>query len=76
MLVKKGFGGSRGWDAYALAEDAELSVRIYSKNYLLPVVASSVTWEQEPEKLNVDKAKDKMDAGNLYLISKIIKDKK
>ena len=78
MLVKrKVLEEVGGWDAYALAEDAELSVRIYSKNYLLPVVASSVTWEQEPEKLNVwIRQRTRWMQGNLYLISKIIKDKK
>lgn len=40
-----------GWDEQALTEDAELSIRIYQAGYQIQFVPSSVTWEQEPERL-------------------------
>ena len=42
-----------GYDPYAIAEDAELTLRITQKGYLLPIVPESVTWEQEPEHLKI-----------------------
>ncbi|BAL81629.1 glycosyltransferase [Caldisericum exile] len=61
-----------GWDNYALAEDAELTARIYAKGYLIPVVDDSITYEQEPESFKVFfKQRTRWLIGNLYLISKI-----
>ncbi len=40
-----------GWDASALTEDAELTLRIYEAGYSIAFVPTSVTWEQEPENL-------------------------
>lgn len=77
MLVRRDvLNEINGWDPYALAEDAELSMRIYAKGYLLPTVTDSVTWEQEPENLKVwIRQRTRWMQGNLYLISKVIKDK-
>ncbi|MGB9680340.1 MAG: glycosyltransferase family 2 protein [Thermoanaerobacteraceae bacterium] len=77
MLVRRNvLNEINGWDPYALAEDAELSMRIYAKDYLLPIVTDSVTWEQEPENLKVwIRQRTRWMQGNLYLISKVIKDK-
>ncbi|HHY79231.1 MAG TPA: glycosyltransferase family 2 protein [Thermoanaerobacter sp.] len=77
MLVRRDvLNEINGWDPYALAEDAELSMRIYAKGYLLPIVTDSITWEQEPENLRVwIRQKTRWMQGNLYLISKVIKDK-
>lgn len=65
-----------GWDPYALAEDAELSLRIYAAHYLLPIVPDSVTWEQEPEVLRVwIRQRTRWMQGNLYLIAKVLSEK-
>lgn len=60
-----------GYDVYALAEDAELTVRITAAGYLLPVVPHSRTWEQEPENLKTFlKQRTRWLTGNLYLLEK------
>ncbi len=42
-----------GWDPKAIAEDTEISFRIYELGYKIKFVPYSVTWEQEPENLKV-----------------------
>lgn len=60
-----------GYDPYALAEDAELTVRITAMGKLLPVVHHSRTWEQEPEKINIFiRQRTRWLTGNLYLLEK------
>ncbi|MBU9674512.1 glycosyltransferase [Planococcus sp. CP5-4] len=64
-----------GYDVNALAEDAELTVRLHTKGYLLPVVPESKTWEQEPEKLTTFiKQRTRWLTGNIYLLEKSFKD--
>ncbi|QNK89171.1 glycosyltransferase family 2 protein [Sporosarcina sp. resist] len=64
-----------GYDVYALAEDAELTVRLTASGYLLPVVPDSRTWEQEPERLSVFiKQRTRWLTGNIYLLEKSIHD--
>lgn len=64
-----------GYDVYALAEDAELTVRLTAAGYLLPVVPSSWTWEQEPEKVGTFiKQRTRWLTGNIYLLEKSIYD--
>lgn len=61
------------YDVYALAEDAELTLRITRAGGLLPVVPESVTWEQEPEKLDVlIRQRTRWLQGNLYVIEKML----
>lgn len=38
-----------GWDENALAEDTEVSIRIYETGHLICFMPLAVTWEQEPE---------------------------
>lgn len=60
-----------GYDPYALAEDAELTMRITALGYKLPVVYESETWEQEPENLRVYmKQRTRWMLGNIYLLEK------
>jgi len=40
-----------GWEESSLVEDAELTFRIYAAGWTVRLMPSSVTWEQEPEKL-------------------------
>ncbi|MEW9121902.1 MAG: glycosyltransferase [Thermotaleaceae bacterium] len=61
-----------GYDVYALAEDAELTMAITRLGGLIPVVPQSRTWEQEPESLKVlFKQRTRWLQGNLYLLEKI-----
>ncbi len=60
-----------GYDVLALAEDAELTVRLTAAGYLLPVVPDSRTWEQEPEKMKIFiKQRTRWLTGNIYLLEK------
>lgn len=60
-----------GYDPKALAEDAELTVRVTSLGYLLPVVHHARTWEQEPEQLRaLIKQRTRWLTGNIYLLEK------
>ncbi|WP_268236590.1 glycosyltransferase family 2 protein [Caldalkalibacillus thermarum] len=60
-----------GYDPWALAEDAELTMRITASGYTLPVVSESVTWEQEPENLKTFlKQRTRWFMGNIYLLEK------
>jgi cellulose synthase/poly-beta-1,6-N-acetylglucosamine synthase-like glycosyltransferase len=60
-----------GWDAKALTEDAEMSIRIYQAGYLIKFVPYAVTWEQEPETLRVWlKQRTRWARGNNYVIEK------
>ena len=64
-----------GYDVYALAEDAELTVRFTAAGYVLPVIPTSHTWEQEPETLKAFiKQRTRWLTGNLYLLEKSLKD--
>ncbi|MED3737127.1 glycosyltransferase family 2 protein [Virgibacillus pantothenticus] len=61
-----------GYDMYALAEDAELTIRLTAAGYLLPVEAESKTWEQEPETLKTFiKQRTRWMIGNIYLLEKV-----
>lgn len=76
MLVKRSvIEELGGYDPYAIAEDAELTLRITQKGYLLPIVPNSVTWEQEPETLSVYvKQRTRWLQGNLYIVEKTLMD--
>lgn len=53
MLLKRSVVEALGgYDVYALAEDAELTIRITASNQAIVVVPQAVTWEQEPETLH------------------------
>ncbi|SIS90696.1 glycosyltransferase family 2 protein [Salimicrobium salexigens] len=62
-----------GYDPYALAEDAELTMRISSRGLVLPIVPDARTWEQEPETLNtLVKQRTRWFQGNIYLLEKAL----
>lgn len=73
MLVKRATLDLVGqYDVYALAEDAELTLRITNIGQLLPIVPEAITWEQEPEELRVlIKQRTRWLQGNLYLLEKM-----
>lgn len=74
MLVKRSvIEELGGYDPYAIAEDAELTLRITQKGYYLPIVPDSITWEQEPETLSVYiKQRTRWLQGNLYIVDKTL----
>ncbi|MFB5189117.1 glycosyltransferase family 2 protein [Alicyclobacillus fastidiosus] len=60
-----------GWDEYALAEDADLTMKLTAAGGVIPVVSQSRTWEQEPENFRVwFRQRTRWMQGNLYLIQK------
>ncbi|MGL5756199.1 MAG: glycosyltransferase [Paraclostridium sp.] len=63
-----------GWDTKAIAEDTEISFRIYKMGQRITYVPQSVTWEQEPETMNVwIKQRTRWVKGNIYVLVKYIK---
>lgn len=60
-----------GWDVKAIAEDTEISFRIYMMGYRIKFQPKSVTWEQEPQTLKVwFKQRTRWAKGNIYVIIK------
>ncbi|MBM7554171.1 glycosyltransferase family 2 protein [Thalassobacillus pellis] len=75
MLVKRSVMEELGgYDPYAIAEDAELTLRITRQGFYLPIVPHSVTWEQEPETLPVYiKQRTRWLQGNLYIVEQTLR---
>ena len=60
-----------GYDPYALAEDADLTLTLTAANGLLPIVPEAVTWEQEPETFAVWlRQRTRWSQGNIYILAK------
>jgi cellulose synthase/poly-beta-1,6-N-acetylglucosamine synthase-like glycosyltransferase len=60
-----------GWDVKAIAEDTEISFRIYMMGYLIKFLPQAVTWEQEPQTLKVwFKQRTRWVKGNIYVLIK------
>lgn len=58
-----------GWDPKALAEDTEISLRIYRMGYKIKMVPQAVTWEQEPFNLPIwFKQRTRWVVGNIYVM--------
>lgn len=74
MLVKRSvIEELGGYDPYAIAEDAELTLRITQMGLFLPIIPTSITWEQEPETLKVYlKQRTRWLQGNLYIVEKTL----
>lgn len=63
-----------GWDSKALAEDTEISFRIYMMGYVIKFMPQAVTWEQEPQTLSVwFKQRSRWVKGNIYVMVKYSK---
>lgn len=63
-----------GWDIKAVAEDTEVSFRVYKAGYKIQFMPISVTWEQEPETLKVwFKQRTRWVKGNIYVLIKNLK---
>ena len=60
-----------GWDINAVAEDTEVSFRIYALGYKIKFMPLAVTWEQEPQTLKVwFKQRTRWVKGNIYVLIK------
>ncbi|UFJ41140.1 glycosyltransferase [Brevibacillus humidisoli] len=75
MLVKRrDLLDAGGYDPYALAEDADLTVTLTERGGLLLIVPEARTWEQEPETIRVWlRQRTRWMQGNLYLLEKAMK---
>lgn len=63
-----------GWDVKAIAEDTEISFRIYQMGYRIRYLPQSVTWEQEPQTIPVwIKQRTRWATGNFYVLMKNLK---
>lgn len=63
-----------GWDTKAVTEDTEISFRIYRMGYKIKFNGFSVSWEQEPETLEVwFKQRNRWAKGNHYVVIKNFK---
>ena len=60
-----------GWDTSAVAEDTEISFRIYDMGYQIAFMPLAETFEQEPETLKVwMKQRSRWVNGNIYVLVK------
>nr|WP_057802803.1 glycosyltransferase family 2 protein [Pediococcus stilesii] len=60
-----------GWDVKALAEDTEISFRVYRMGYRIKFQPKAVTWEQEPQTLDVwFHQRTRWVKGNIYVVVK------
>lgn len=60
-----------GWDIRAIAEDTEISFRIYRMGYRIKFLPQAVTWEQEPQTLKVwFRQRTRWVKGNIYVLLK------
>jgi Glycosyltransferases, probably involved in cell wall biogenesis len=60
-----------GWDTRAVAEDTEISFRIYRMGYYIKFLPQAVTWEQEPQTVKVwFNQRTRWVKGNVYVLLK------
>ncbi|APT48508.1 glycosyltransferase [Bacillus safensis] len=63
-----------GWDVHALAEDTELTIRVYNLGYVIRFFPAAITWEQEPETWKVWWwQRTRWARGNQYVVLKFLK---
>ncbi len=64
-----------GWDPKAIAEDTEISFRIYQLGYKIAFNPLAKTFEQEPETIKVwMKQRTRWVTGNVYVLVKFVKE--
>ncbi|MEG0472685.1 MAG: glycosyltransferase family 2 protein [Solibacillus sp.] len=62
-----------GWDESAMAEDTELTIRVYNLGYHIRFFPAAITWEQEPETLGVWwRQRTRWARGNQYVVLKFL----
>ncbi|EDW22035.1 glycosyltransferase [Bacillus sp. FSL K6-4563] len=63
-----------GWDVQALAEDTELTIRVYNLGYVIRFFPAALTWEQEPETWKVWwRQRTRWARGNQYVVLKFLR---
>lgn len=63
-----------GWDVHALAEDTELTIRVYNLGYVIRFFPAAITWEQEPETWKVWwRQRTRWARGNQYVVLKFLR---
>ncbi|NLG86869.1 MAG: glycosyltransferase family 2 protein [Firmicutes bacterium] len=73
IIQKKLLEEIGGWDPKAIAEDTELSIRVYFQGYEIAFMPKAVAWEQEPETLSVWlKQRTRWVKGNIYVLNKFL----
>lgn len=76
LLSRKAIEEVGGYDTRALAEDADLTLTLTAKGWLLPIVPESVTWEQEPETFSVWlRQRTRWSQGNFYILLKACRER-
>jgi cellulose synthase/poly-beta-1,6-N-acetylglucosamine synthase-like glycosyltransferase len=71
VIYRKVIDKIGGWDVKALAEDTEMSFRIYQMGYHIKFQPRAVTWEQEPQTLDVwFRQRTRWVKGNIYVVVK------
>lgn len=74
LLNREALYALGGYDEYALAEDAELTIRIAAAGYNIAIEPKSITWEQEPETLKaLIGQRTRWAQGNIYIMFKFFK---
>jgi len=62
------------WDEAALAEDTELTIRVYELGWHIRFFPAAITWEQEPQTLKVWwKQRTRWARGNQYVVLKFMR---
>lgn len=62
-----------GWDDSAIAEDTELTIRVYDLGYHIRFFPKAITWEQEPETFKVWwRQRTRWARGNQYVVLKFL----
>lgn len=76
LVERRALLDAGGFDEYALAEDADLTVVLTARGGLLPVVPAARTWEQEPETIAVwVRQRTRWLQGNLDLLAKTLRNR-
>jgi cellulose synthase/poly-beta-1,6-N-acetylglucosamine synthase-like glycosyltransferase len=74
VIWRKALDKAGGFDEEAIAEDAELSIRLYEMGYRIKFIPYAVTWEQEPQQLKVFiRQRTRWAQGMTYIIRKFMK---
>ena len=73
IIKRKVLNEIGGWDPDAIAEDTEISIRIYQHGKKICFMPLAVTWEQEPETVKVwIKQRTRWVKGNVYVMWKYV----
>ena len=74
VIWRKILDKAGNFDEDAIAEDAELSIRLYEMGYRIKFIPYAVTWEQEPEQLKVFiRQRTRWAQGMSYIIRKFLR---